>query len=352
MADAASALAPVGAPAARGAWIVVGVAACASLALAALALGPVPLSFGQVLAALFGDEAEPAATILREIRAPRVLLAVLVGGSLAISGAALQGLLRNPLADPGLIGVTAGATVGAVGAIVLGDLLIGELPDEARRYVLPAAAFAGSSAATAFVFFAARGAGALSVSVLILAGVAVTAIAGAFVGVMIYVSDDQQLRDLTFWTLGSLGGASWSAVGAAAVCAAPAWIFIASQARALDLFQLGERAAFHSGVPTDRVKRRTALAVALSVGAATAFAGPIGFIGLVAPHIARILAGPRHSMTLPFAALVGAALLLAADLFVRLIAPPEEPPIGVATALIGGPFFLWLVARRARAPHA
>ncbi|MEL7466607.1 MAG: iron ABC transporter permease [Pseudomonadota bacterium] len=326
--------------------------ACAALLIAALALGPVPLSVGAVLSALAGAEVEPAATILREIRAPRAVLAVVVGASLAIAGASLQGLLRNPLADPGLIGVTAGATVGAVGVIVLGDLLFAGLPDAVRPYLLPAAAFIGAAAATLFVFTLAKGAGAFSAVILILAGVAISALAGAFVGVMVYLSDDEQLRDLTFWTLGSLGGAQWTTVTIAALAAAPMWVFLFALARALDLFQIGERAAFHAGVAVERVKIGVAAAVALSVGAVTAVAGPIGFIGLIAPHIARMLVGPRHALILPCAAIIGATLTLAADLAVRMIAPPQEPPIGIATALIGGPFFLWLIATRAKATYA
>ncbi|MEM7268739.1 MAG: iron ABC transporter permease [Pseudomonadota bacterium] len=324
-------------------------AIAAVLLLAAeLAFGPVSLSLSDLLSAMVG-EAEPVAqTIFAEIRAPRAALAVGVGAALALSGATLQGILRNPLADPGLIGVSAGAAVGAVTVIVLGVALFGEAagPTGALRpYILPAGAFIGGAIVTMFVFLVAAGRDGVSAATLILAGVAVNAIAGAFIGAMVYISDDQQLRELTFWTMGSVGGARWTIVIPTLILALAACAALLSATRALDLFQLGERAAFHSGLDVESHKLRAGLLSALAVGAVTAAAGPIGFIGLVAPHIARLLIGPTHAFILPGAALIGAALTLAADLTVRLAAPPAEPPIGLATALIGGPFFLWLVIR-------
>lgn len=323
-----------------------------ALAIATLALGPVPLAPDRVLAALFGlgDAAESA--IVLQIRLPRLLLGLAVGSALALSGAALQGMLRNPLADPGLIGVIAGASVGAVGAIVFGDAIAAGLPADMRPWALPGAAFLGATLVLAFVFSLARRRGETSVATLILGGVAVNAIAGAAIGALAYVSDDQQLRDLTFWTLGGLGAAGWPMALAACLCAAVCAPVFLAHVRALDLFQLGERAAFHSGLDVERTKRRLAIATALSVGAVTAAAGPIGFIGLVAPHLARLMVGPSHARLLPVAALVGMALVLLSDLTVRLIAPPAEPPIGLATNLIGGPFFIWLLLRRGRSTHA
>ncbi|MEM6441002.1 MAG: iron ABC transporter permease [Pseudomonadota bacterium] len=322
--------------------------ALAALALAELALGPVGIAPARTIAALLGGGDAVETTILWQIRIPRLVLGLAVGASLALAGAALQGMLRNPLADPGLVGVTSGASLGAVGAIVLGGAVVGALPPETRPFLLPGAAFAGACLTLLFVFAVARRAGEISVATLILAGVAINAIVGAALGAMVYVSDDDELRELTFWTLGALGSAGWPLVGAAAIVAmACAPVFLA-HARALDLLQLGERAAFHAGLDVERCKLRLALCVALAVGAATAAAGPIGFIGLVAPHLARLLAGPSHSSVLPAAALIGAALVLAADLAVRLAVPPAEPPIGLATSLIGGPFFLWLLLRDLR----
>ena len=333
----------------RTALILLGFALAAlALAVAGIALGPVPLGLGDVLAALSGHADPRAQAIVAEIRAPRVALAAAVGAGLALSGTTLQGVLRNPLADPGLIGVTAGGALGAVATIVLGGALAGELPAALRPWLLPGAAFAGAAATTAFVFAVARRGGAIEVSTLILAGVAVNAIAGAALGLMIYLSDDRQLRDLTFWTMGGLGGASWQAAGLAAACIGVAGLGLMRLSRALDLLQLGERAAWHAGLEVERVKRAAGLWSALAVGAGTAVAGPIGFVGLVAPHIARFCVGPHHRLVTPAAALIGAALLLGADLAVRLVVPPAEPPVGLATSAIGGPFFLWLLLRWSR----
>ena len=328
----------------RALLLLVMAALAASCLLAELFFGPVRLSFDDIAAALSGAADPAPQAIFTEIRAPRASLALIVGVTLALSGAGLQGVLRNPLADPALIGVTAGGAVGAVAVIVLGETLSAGLPDAARPYLLPAAAFAGAAVATGFVFAIARGRDGVSVATVILSGVAVNAIAGAFVGAMIYVSNDEQLRDLTFWTMGSVGGARWSILLPTALFAVPAAAALLFRARALDLFQLGERAAHHSGLDVEREKLMIGLLSALGVGAATAAAGPIGFIGLVAPHIARMTVGPDHRFILPAAALIGASLALGADLLVRTAAPPAEPPIGLATALIGGPFFLWLVA--------
>lgn len=318
------------------------------LAVAGIALGPVSLGLHEVLAALVGRADPRAQSIVAEIRAPRVALAAAVGAGLALSGTTLQGVLRNPLADPGLIGVTAGAALGAVASIVLATTLFGAVPPAFRPWILPAMAFAGALAATAVVFAVARRGGATHAATLILAGVAVNAIAFAVVGLLTYVSDDQQLRDLTFWSMGGLGGASWRAAGLAAACVLVAGLGLFRLARGLDLLQLGERAAWHAGLEVERLKRAAGLFSALAVGAGTAVAGPIGFVGLVAPHIARLCVGPGHRLVAPASALVGAALLLGADLGVRLIVPPAEPPVGLATSLIGGPFFLWLLLSRMR----
>ncbi|MEC9434094.1 MAG: iron ABC transporter permease [Pseudomonadota bacterium] len=324
----------------------------AALALAELVYGPVHLSPARIWAALRGEGDAAAQAILMQIRLPRLGLGVAAGAALALSGAALQGVLRNPLADPGLIGVTGGAAAAAVAMIVLGGGLVGGLVEAApwlsAGWALPMAAFAGASAVTAFVFAAARAQGTTSVATLILAGVAVNAIAFAFIGAMSFISDDAQLRELTFWNLGGLGGAAPGPILAAGAAAAAAGIGLMRLARGLDLLQLGERAAFHAGLDVERAKFAAAAWSALAVGAVTAAAGPIGFVGLVGPHLARLLVGPGHARLLPAAALAGVSLVLGADLVVRTAVPPAEPPIGLATSLIGGPFFLWLLVRRQR----
>lgn len=350
-----------GPPMTRAGMLAAAAVLCVGLALAGALVGPSALSLSQIAAALreaaFGLEtSDPAATaIVMHIRLPRVLLGAAVGAALACSGCALQGLFRNPLADPGLIGVTAGAATGAVAAIVVGDLIFQGVPNSLRAYLLPLSAFLGAGLVTLVVFqFARAGAAAgeigrgMSVTLLLLAGVAINAIAAAMIGGFVYVSDDQQLRDLTFWTMGGLGAADWTSTGVACLAIAAATALLLRFDRALDLLQLGERGAFHAGLDVERVKGRIGLLSALAVGAATAVAGPIGFVGLVAPHLARLIAGPSHRIAIPLSALIGAALTLLADLCVRMIAPPAEPPIGLATSLIGGPFFLWLLLRRAR----
>lgn len=322
-----------------------------SLMFATLMFGPVFLSTATIMDVLLG-EGEPVATaIIMQIRLPRMVLGIVVGVSLALSGAALQGMLRNPLADPGLVGVSSGASIGAVGTIVLGTLFLQDFPAEIRAYVLPSAAFVGALLVTLFVFRISKRAGSTSVATLILAGVAVTAVAEAFIGVMTFISDDQQLRDLSFWRMGGLGQADWLSVGIASGAILFASVFLLRMARALDLFQLGEAAAFHAGLSVETSKRRVAVCSALAVGAGTAVAGPISFIGLVAPHIARLCVGPSYRFIVPAAAIIGAALVTGADLVVRNIVPPAEPPIGIATSLIGGPFFLWLLLTRMKGRH-
>lgn len=326
----------------------------AVLFLLALMLGPVSLSIDvmrdAVVAKLTGADAPDigASAILFEIRAPRALLGIAVGASLALSGAVLQGLFRNPLADPGLIGVSAGATLGAVCAISLGGAIGTFLPFAVKPYLVPFLAFIGALGVTAVIFALARRQGTTSVATLLLAGIAINAIAMSIVGGFIFASDDRELRDITFWTMGSLGGADWWMTLIAMAVALTAGFGLMRLARPLDLLQLGERAAFHAGVSVERVKALAAVLTALAVGAATAAAGPIGFIGLVGPHIARLIIGAEHRLVLLASMLCGAALVLAADLAVRLAIPPAELPIGLATSVIGGPFFLYLLLTRRR----
>ncbi|MEM9725159.1 MAG: iron ABC transporter permease [Pseudomonadota bacterium] len=335
--------------------LLIGLIAFAFAVIGAL-YGAAPLSLSQLwtasVEAITGaDPSDRAASaIFLHVRLPRMLLGAFVGAGLALAGCAMQGLFRNPLADPGLIGVTAGATVGAVTAIVLGGVLFAEAPDAFKPYAVPVMAFLGAALVTVLVFQVAgvardhTGQGA-SVATLLLAGVAIQAIAAAGVAALAYISDDQQLRDLTFWSLGGLGGADWPSIIVAVTLIGIAAAAIIRRARALDLLQLGERAAFCSGVDVAREKLILGGFGALAVAAGVAVAGPIGFIGLVAPHMARLLVGPNHVYALPASALMGAALILAADLAVRTIVPPAEPPIGLATSLIGGPFFLYLLIR-------
>ncbi|MBR9863867.1 MAG: iron ABC transporter permease [Rhodobacteraceae bacterium] len=321
------------------------ICAVAIIALAEIAIGPVRLSLPEIFETVTG-KADPMPTaIITQIRAPRMVLGLGIGLSLAMCGAVLQGLLRNPLADPGLIGISGGASAAVVIVIVLGDLFIGEIPATFRPYLLPVAAFCGALLVTALILGLSKKDGEMSVGRLILVGVAINSIAGAGIGFLTYISTDTQLRDLTFWSMGSLAKSGWLAVLVAVAIMGASSLALLRFTRALDLFQLGERAAFHSGLDVMRIKFTACGICALAVGAGVSIAGPIGFIGLVAPHIARMLVGGAHRVLLPASALTGAVLLLGADLIVRNVAPPQELPIGLATSLIGGPFFLYLLLR-------
>jgi iron complex transport system permease protein len=325
-------------------------------AVGAVGVGAVPIRPAEVVAILAGQVGlalsvpftEQQAAVLLAIRLPRVLLAMAVGAGLATSGALLQGLFRNPLADPGLVGVSSGAALGAATAIVLGTggiasagLLGAVLPGAA----VAVAAFVGGLAATVLVYQIGTRGRHTSVATMLLAGIAVNALAGAGVGMLVLFADDAALRNLTFWTLGSLGGATWPTLATvlppilAVVAAGPLL------ARGLNAMLLGESEARHLGVRTQRTKRLAIGLSALAVGGATAVAGLIGFVGLVAPHLVRLVLGPDHRAVLPGAAVLGAALLVGADALARTVLQPVEIPIGIVTALVGAPFFLWLLLR-------
>jgi iron complex transport system permease protein len=283
--------------------------------------------------------------ILWEVRLPRLVLGALVGAALAVGGAVMQGLFRNPLADPGLVGVGAGAGLGAIVAIVLGGLLPVAMRDQVGSMLVPLAAFLGGWASTLLLYAAATRSGRTSIATMLLAGIALGALTGAASGVLVYLADDTQLRDLTFWGLGSLSGASWAKVQAAAPLILVALLATPFLARGLDAFALGEAAASHMGVPVQRLKALAILTVAGATGAAVAVSGGIGFVGIVVPHLLRLAVGPGHQRLLPDAALLGASLLLVADAVSRLVVAPAELPIGVVMALIGAPVFLWVLLR-------
>lgn len=284
--------------------------------------------------------------ILFDIRLPRLILGALVGAALAVSGAILQGLFRNPLADPGIVGVSSGAGLGAVLAILLGGALPPVLAGLAGPALVPVAAFAGGWITTWLLYRLATRGGQTSIATLLLAGIGVAALAGAATGVAIYLADDAQLRDITFWGLGSLAGASWPKVAAAAPILLAALAAAPLMARGLNALALGEAAAMHLGAPVERLKSGALLIVAAGTGAAVAVSGGIGFVGIVVPHLLRLVIGPDHRLLLPAAALLGAAALTGADLAARTVVAPAELPIGIVTALAGAPVFLWLLLSR------
>ena len=280
-----------------------------------------------------------AAAVVISLRLPRVALGALVGAALGTAGASLQGTLRNPLADPGLLGISSGAAFAAAFAIVLG----------AGVLALSAAAFAGALVAALVMWRLGSVEGETSVPLLLLAGIAVNALCGALTGAVVYGASDAQLRSITFWSFGSLGGATPSALAVIAPLITVAVVALLASAPALDALALGEAEAAHLGVDVESLKRRVVLAVALAVGTSVASSGVIGFVGLVVPHVARIALGPGHRGVMPASAMLGATLLVLADAVARTVVAPAELPVGVVSACVGGPFFLGLLLRRRRA---
>ncbi|PNG06500.1 ABC transporter permease [Stutzerimonas stutzeri] len=317
-----------------------------------LALGPLSLPLGDTLRAvlrllglpLAADGLEQAELIVAQLRLPRALLGLAGGAVLALSGVAMQGLFRNPLADPGLIGVSSGAALGAAAAIV-GGALLGGLPAIVEPYVLSLSAFLGGLGVTLLVYRLGRRDGQTHVATMLLAGIALTALAGASIGLFTYLADDATLRSLTFWNLGSLSGASYGRMWPLLLVTGAVALWLPRRAKALNALLLGESEARHLGFDVERIKRELVICTALGVGAAVAAAGLIGFVGLVVPHLMRLLVGPDHRVLLPASALAGASLLLLADIVARMLLIPAELPIGIVTALLGAPFFLYLLLR-------
>ena len=315
-----------------------------------LCVGAFPVGLADLLSAVgLSDRPidDTTTAVLYAIRAPRVVAAFAVGAALAAGGAALQSLFRNPLADPGLLGVSSGAALAAVSVIVLGEKVMHVIPPHFRPWLLPIAAFLGGLAATVVVYRLAAREGITLVGTLLLAGIAINALASAGIGMLVFIADDQQLRTLIFWTMGGFGAVTWAAIFPALLVLAITIPTLLPAAHLLDALALGEREAGHVGVDVERLKRRLVAQVALAVGSGVAISGIVGFVGLIAPHIVRLLLGPAHRTLLPAAALFGGAFLVLADALARTIVSPAELPIGVLTALVGGPFFLWLLAGRA-----
>ncbi|MBB1257865.1 FecCD family ABC transporter permease [Streptomyces alkaliterrae] len=280
-------------------------------------------------------------SVLWNVRLPRVVLAMLVGASLACAGALMQGVFGNPLAEPGVIGVSAGAAVGAVAAIAFGLNFLG-------NWTVTGLAFVFGLATVLLVYALSRSGGRTEVVTLILTGIAVNAFGFALVGLFVFFADSAQVTQITFWQLGSLAQATWPKVFAVLPCALLGLLLAPLYARKLDLLALGERPARHLGVPVERMRLVLIVVVALLTAAAVAVAGIITFVGLLVPHLLRMVAGPGHRFLIPGSALGGALVLLAADLAARTLAAPAELPLGVLTALIGSPFFFWLLRRTRR----
>ncbi|MER5351910.1 iron ABC transporter permease [Kitasatospora sp. NPDC002551] len=333
--------------------VVLGVLAVALLlsAAAGLALGSVRVPPGQVWGivahALGADRSPPdwsraRETIVLDVRAPRVLLGALAGAGLAAVGTALQALVRNPLAEPYLLGVSSGASLGAVAVIVFGAALSGRLS-------LSAAAFAGALGALLLVYTTARAGGRITSARLVLSGVAVAAVLTAVLDLLLLTTGrGNEARAVLAWTLGGLGGVTWDTLWLPGAAVLLGLAVLLPQARNLNLLLAGEEAAATMGLDVARYRARMFVLLSLVTGVLVAAAGPIGFVGLMLPHVVRLVVGGDHRRVLPTAALGGAVFLVWADIAARVVAAPVEIPVGVLTALCGGPFFLWLMRRDAR----
>jgi iron complex transport system permease protein len=322
--------------------------------MANLCIGAVPISGSDLVAVLGGmAPADPSAKlVLLGIRGPRMVAAMAVGAGLALAGAALQALFRNPLAEPGLLGVSTGAALGAASWLVAGSTVAALMPAALAPLLpfgLPLMGFAGAVAAIALILaLGARTRGPEATLLMLLIGIGVNAMGGAMIGAASHIATDTELRALSTWMMGSLAQVETAVLVPALVLLGMASAGILTTARGLDLLALGEAPARHLGLDTDRLRHRLGLLVAVIVGAAVALSGIIGFVGLIVPHIVRLIAGPGHRALLPLAAIGGAAALSLADLLARLVALPAEVPVGIVMAMAGAPAFLALLMGRLR----
>jgi len=310
------------------------------------AYGVAPLEVWQALWSDADGSAQPGAQVFLHIRAPRLMMAVLSGAGLGIAGAMVQGLYRNPLADPGLIGVTSGAALGAGLAIVLGASLSAWWWDWVGMSLPLVAASAGGLLVTGVVWRWSSVDGEVRLPMLLLMGVAINALAGAGLGLLSFLADDAQLRSLTFWLLGSLSGTRWSSVAWSALPVGLALWWGCRLAPQFNVLALGEAQAQLMGVRVAHLKRGGIWCAAVVVGVLTAHIGMVGFVGLIAPHGVRLLVGADHRLVLPGSALLGAILLVLADTTARTVVAPVELPLGVLTGLIGAPLFMWMLRQR------
>lgn len=325
------------------------VIALVAVTIASLCIGAVRIPLEDVVKALLGQSHDARYdSVLWNLRMPRLLLAFLVGAALAVAGGLMQGLFRNPLADPALIGASSGGALGAVFIIVIGSNVFPGIPLFSDLRVLPFAAFIGALAVTWVVQRMAASGGYTAIATLLLVGVAVNALTSAIIGMATFLATDTQLRTLSFWTLGSLGAADWQVVSLAApfclalIILGPIW------AGALNALALGEAEAGHLGFKVEKIKAILIVLTAAGVGASVAFTGIILFVGLVVPHLVRSMIGPDHRWLLPCSGMLGAVILAASDTAARTVVAPAELPIGILTAGFGAPFFLFMLLRQRR----
>ena len=313
-----------------------------TMALVAVILGPVEINYLNTLSA--HDEFMES-YILWQVRLPRILFAIAIGASLGLAGALTQGLFRNPLADPGLLGVSSGAAAAAAGAIVFAGAWDWVTP-QLRVWILPSAAFCGALLVCFLLDRLARWLSPRSVMGLLLTGIAINALVAAFIGLSSYLANDEQLRNLSFWTMGSLAGANWMVVSLMMLLLSVAFIYTQRLTVQINALSLGESVASQLGINLKQLRQRIIVMVAFLSACAVAWCGMIGFISLIAPHIARVIVGPDHRQVLPLSMLFGGLLLLIADTLARTVAIPAEIPVGIFTALLGAPFFLSLLAKQ------
>lgn len=283
--------------------------------------------------------------VLFHLRLPRIVMAILIGSALAVSGTCLQGMFKNPLASPDLIGITSGSMLFAAVTIVLGASIRPYLPDVLQYSFLSIMSFVGAILTMTFVYKMATTSGKTNVVILLLSGVAITSLAGAATGLLTYLSTDEELRNLTFWTLGSLGGANWTKNAILFVAVAIGLFFLLGKGKALNALMLGEKDAEHLGIKVERTKKQVVVFSAMMVGTAVAFAGSIGFVGLVVPYILRLLFKSNYTVILPLSVTLGAIILLLADTFSRVVVQPSELPIGILTAMMGAPVFIAILIK-------
>jgi len=283
--------------------------------------------------------------VIWDVRAARIIMAILIGSMLAVSGTGLQGLFKNPLATGDLIGLTSGATLLAAIAIVLGGHFREFLPEAVQFSLVGISAFIGALVAMLLVYRISTSSGKTNVVMMLLSGVAITAIGFSITGFLIYISKDEQLRDLTFWNMGSLAAATWTKNIVLTVVLIISYIILLPKGKALNAMMLGEKDAQHLGINVERLKKQIVVIVALMIGTCVAFSGTIGFVGLIVPYILRLLFKSNYSFILPLSAIFGSILLLAADTISRSIVAPSELPIGILTALMGGPIFIAILIK-------
>ena len=331
----------------------IGLFLLAIISLVSTTIGPVKISILQIIDILFesinintnlssSEISQAFKTVVLDIRLPRILMGIIVGIALGISGAILQGLFRNPLIDPGFIGVSSGAAIGAMFVIMFSQLIAIE-NNFYVQFLLPVFAMSGGLSTTILVYKMSQMSGKTNIMAMLLSGIAVNAFSGSIIGFLVYRASDMELRSFTFWTLGSLDNSNWLIVSIAFVAILVPTIVSFKLRKKLDIFMLGDAEAGYLGLNIEKLKKRIIFISALMVGVTVAFCGMIGFIGLVTPHLVRLIMGPSHKTLIIGSAILGAIILILADFISRIIIAPAQLPIGIITSALGAPFFLWLI---------